>query len=148
MPLYIYNPYFRSQKVYFKKLHTIDKKRQRSKLKALILNQLGVNCEPNGSEKWFLSPTSQKIADDIQILLGLSDKYNLSYQMNLLPLEDILTDVENIVDKVPEQSRNENRNKTINLITNHFNYLNHNQNKKCLFPFNNVKTLTEFLKKG
>lgn len=149
VPNEIYESYFRSQEKYFHKIYNKTRKQQINKLRKLIQYQKGVNnstgITQNDSEKWFINLTKFNIPIDVQTFLGLGDKFNLPYEKSTFPLEQILTDTENIVENFPQDSKNEVRNKAINIITNHYNYIKNKQSNN--YPSKNVlKNTSKYLK--
>ncbi|CAG9767774.1 unnamed protein product [Ceutorhynchus assimilis] len=100
-----------SQKKIYSSIHKKVKLQQKNKLNRLILEQKGNCLEYQNNDKWFVNLTQTEFPKNIQYLLSLGDQFNLPYNKNHLPLEQLIVDCEFIIELFPDEDiKNEKRN--------------------------------------
>lgn len=119
LPYEVYNSFSLSQQCIYDSLFKSTKTKQKHKIDKLLLEQKGNCVQYHIEDKWFMNLTQTEFPNDVKYLLSLGDKFNLPYDKNQLPLEQLIIDCEYIIDFLPnEDIKNEKRNLIVNCITN------------------------------
>lgn len=76
-------------------------------------------------DRWFMNLTDLNIPENIVTTLSLGRKFSIPVSTKDIPIKKLIADVEDIVEKIPENRRDVLRNRATSIITNH---LHKNQN--------------------
>lgn len=93
------------------------------------INRLQERCNSNihTQEGWFKNLTDVVIPSNVSTFLALGKKFSVPVSAKEIPINKLITDVEDIISKTPENGRDILRNQITNIITNH---IHKNQNIK------------------
>lgn len=124
--------------LYNKQFHKIKQANIRKIERLMEMNKPNWNRQ----EKWFKNLSSIQIPEDVENFLSLGSKFSVAVPVSEIPMNNLITDVEDIIQKTPEENRDLYRTKICSLITNYI-HKNRDETYQTDRPY---KITREFLK--